>query len=238
MNVLVTGGSGGIGSIIVEKFVQEGDFVYFIDKDPKGAKLLTERFGHDKCQYQNVDVTKISDIRAFANSFDKNFELDYLITLAGRALENEWISFPMQELSEIHNSVNVNLLGHINVIHEFYKYLRNGSAVVMVSSINAIGNYGLPGYSASKAGLYGFMNAVVNEFGRDGIRINTISPGTVVTEATQKEPKDFGELLKGTAIGRFATPIDIANVAYELCHTFVSITGQNLIVDSGQSKMH
>ena len=88
-------------------------------------------------------------------------------------------------------------------------------------------------------GSGGIGSAIVDELfkiGKENIRINSISPGTVVTEATEKEPKDFTELLKGTAINSFATKEEIAKTVKFVLETH-GITGQNIIVDSGQSSI-
>ena len=240
-NVLITGGAGGIGSEIVKKFVSEGYFVYLIDTDENNAQKLINQIGKDNCEFLKLDVTNIAEIQNYCSTLKKSFKLNYIVTLAGRALENEWKPFEEQKLTEINNSINLNLFGHINIVHNFLPYIKSADgdkAVLMISSINATDAFGLPAYSASKSGLYGFKNALTYEFGKLGIRINTLSPGTVVTEATQKEPKDFTSLLKGTALNEFATSKDIAEVAYHMCNTFNTLTGQDIVVDAGQTKMH
>lgn len=240
-NVLITGGAGGIGKEIVKKFITEDYHVYLIDVDNYNAEILLKELGYEKCTYINLDVTNIDSLKQYCSNLDKSFTLNHIITLAGRALPNEWIKFENQNINEIKDSIILNLFGHLNTIHAFYPFLKKSTkdkSVVMISSINAISNFDLPGYSAPKSGLYGFMNAVVKEFGTDGIRINVVSPGTVVTPATLKEPKDFGELLKGTALGHFTTSTDVSKLVFEICNTFCSITGQNFIIDAGQAKMH
>jgi NAD(P)-dependent dehydrogenase (short-subunit alcohol dehydrogenase family) len=69
-----------------------------------------------------------------------------------------------------------------------------------------------------------------------GIRINTVSPGTVITEATEKEPKNFEELLKGSPLNKFATIENVADVTFALCDTFDGITGEDIVIDCGQIK--
>jgi len=240
-NVLVTGGAGGIGSEIVKKFTENNYFVYFIDIDENNANKLVNKIGPEKCAFIKLDLTNVSEIQNFCKKLKKSFCINHIITLAGRALPNEWKPFEQQELEEISKSVQLNLLSHINTVHCFMPYLKNtkgDKSVLMVSSINATDCFGLPAYSASKSGLYGFMNATVSEFGSLGIRINVLSPGTVVTEATKQEPKDFSKLLKGTALNKFATSQDVANMAYQICNTFSTLTGQNQVLDAGQTKMH
>lgn len=240
-NVLITGGAGGIGSEIVKAFVANGYFALVVDADEANGKKLVEQCGAEQCRVVNLDVTDFAAMEQFAASLGENFALDHIVTLAGRALEDEWIGFESQPMEMLERSVKVNLLGHIGAVHAFLPCLKRtegDKSVLMIATINALTNFGLPGYSAAKAGLLGFVNATVGEFGKMGIRINTISPGTVVTEATLAEPKDYGALLKTTAINRFATAEEVAKMAFAVCDTFVSVTGQNYIIDAGQTKMH
>lgn len=240
-NVMISGGAGGIGIELVKIFVGNQYHVYMIDIDEKNAKNVVNIVGEENCTFIKLDVTDISAIKRICEKFDSSFTLKHIITLAGRALDSEWTNFENQSLENIGESVKLNLLGHINVIRAFLPYLReekDDKSILMLSSINAIGSFGLPTYSAAKAGLYGFANALTKELGELSIRINTLSPGTVVTEATQKEPKNFDTLLQGTALGRFATPQDVAEVAYQMCTSFVNMTGQNVVLDAGQSKIH
>ena len=236
-NVLITGGAGGIGSEIVKRFIEGGFFVHVIDIDTKGAKELLTTFGKDNINVINVDVTDESALKNYVLSL-KDFSIEHIITVAGRALCDEWKGFLNLGLDSVKKSVELNLLGHLNVIHEFAPFLTktsNNKSVLMISSINALGGFGLPAYSAAKAGLVGFMNATAFEFGDLGIRINVLSPGTIVTEATKKEPKDFGSLLNGTAINKFATADEVADLSFRICNDFTSVTGQNFIIDAGQS---
>lgn len=240
-NVLITGGAGGIGSEIVKKFAEKGYYVYFVDTDQNNANKLIKKVGKDKCEFLKLDVTNVEEIKNYCKNLKKSFKLNHIITLAGRALENEWKPFEQQTLEDMQSSINLNLMGHINIIHCFLPYLKNAKgdkSILMISSINATDCFGLPAYSASKSGLYGFKNATTHEFGQMGIRINTLSPGTVITEATQKEPKDFTSLLKGSALNKFATSAQVADLSYHICNTFATMTGQDCVLDAGQTKMH
>ncbi len=240
-NVLVTGGAGGIGSSISKTFIDHGCFVYILDTDTERSAQLVDQYGADHCCAINLDVTEAKSIQDYCASLGEDFTRNHIVTLAGRALDGEWLPFQEQTLDTAERSVKLNLLGHINVIHSFLPFLRKGEgerSIVMVSSINAVENFGLPVYSAAKSGLYGFMNGIVGELGKDGIRINTISPGTVITPATETEPKDFDKLLEGAALDRFATAEDIASAVFSVCTVFRSMTGQNLIIDAGQIITH
>lgn len=240
-NVLVTGGAGGIGSSIVKAFIKSGYFVYIVDTDVNGSKELVAQCGKEHCCAANLDVTDTDAIKNFIASLGDNITFNHIVTLAGRALEGEWLPFGEQSLQTVEKSVKLNLLGHINIIHAFLPLLKKADgdrSILMISTINASQNFGLPAYSAAKSGLYGLMNGIVGELGEMGIRINTVSPGTVLSPATEKEPKNFDKLLKTTAINKFATSDEVADVVVSVCDRFISITGQNIIIDAGQSKTH
>lgn len=234
-NVLITGGAGGIGSAIAQLLCSKGYGVIVLDNNNKNINDLQKL--HKGISCYNVDVTNISQLKECYNEISKKCIIDHIVCLAGRALEDEWKSFEEQDLNEIHKSIEVNLLGHINVIHSFLpliKKSKNNKTITLISSINAFSDFGLPAYSASKSGMYGLVKCLCSEFGRYNIRINSISPGTIVTPATEKEPKDFEKLLRSTAIGHFATKEDVADMVSFIINNN-GITGQNFVIDAGQS---
>lgn len=188
-------------------------------------------------KYIKCDVSEITDIRNLIdqNIIPKNY--NHIVTLAGSAIKNEWNSFEDVKIEDIKKSIDINLMGHVNVIHEFYPYMKNlngQKSITMISSINSFASYGLAGYSAAKSGLNGFMYAIAQELSRYNIRINIVSPGTVVSNLSLNEDKKDWEILKkGTMLNHFTSPEDIAKTILMLS-TNNSITGQNIIVDSGQ----
>ena len=222
MNVLISGGAGGIGSAISKKFLSMGFTVHSIDIQDVN---LGERFINHK-----VDVLDIKQLLKLKEEL-KGMRFCHIITLAGRALDDEWKDFSDSNYETIEGSINLNLVGHLNVIRAFADQL--DKSIVLISSINAYGGFGLPIYSAAKAGLIGFAKASKEEFLKKGIRINVVAPGTIITPATEKEPKDFSELLKGTKSGRFATKEEVADLVFELCENSDE-TGQVKIIDEGQ----
>lgn len=224
---MITGGSGGIGSEISRKFIDEGYDVYSID-------LQTIELGAH-FHNETVDVTDIEQLLEIKKRLD-GIRFDHIITLAGRALEGEWVDFPYISVDVIGKSINLNITGHLNIINIFYDTLSDNfnRSFVTISSINAFGGFGLPVYSSAKAGLIGFTKAVYSQMAQDGIRINTVCPGTVVTEATKLEPKDFELLLKFTNSGRFVTAKEVAYAVYSLCEIKTDCNGEILILDEGQ----
>lgn len=237
-NVIITGGVGGIGGAITEKFIQNGFYVVALDIDDERGALLTQQYGNSKFRYIHVDVTDVAAVQKAAQGFSA---VNHIVTLAGRALDGEWGGLSAMTAQSVRASIDINLFGHINVVHAFLSALENGEGektVTVISSINNAGGFGLPVYSAAKAGLVGFVKSVAMELGKKGIRVNVVSPGTVRTEMTLKEPKDFSELLRGTALGKFADKKDVATLVYALSEEFVTVTGQEFVIDAGQTVVH
>jgi NAD(P)-dependent dehydrogenase (short-subunit alcohol dehydrogenase family) len=108
-------------------------------------------------------------------------------------------------------------------------------SITLVSSINAIKGYGLPAYSAAKAGMIGLVKGSVVELGRQNIRINAVLPGTVITPRTSKQPKDFEALKQGTALNRLTNSVEVSKAVAFVAIEAISMTGQELILDCGQS---
>lgn len=234
-NVLVTGGVGGIGGAITDKFIAKGFRVTAFDVDDERGAEFCARYGKDKFRYVKADVT---DEKAVAAAVKDIESVNHVITLAGRAYGDEWKGFSGMSLGSVRGSIELNLFGHLNVIYACLPILEKSGgerSVTVVSSINRSGGFGLPVYSAAKAGLVGFVRTVAAELGGKGIRINAVSPGTIPTEMTLKEPKDFGALLKTTALGKFAQKEDVAALVYSLSEEFVTVTGQELVIDAGQT---
>jgi meso-butanediol dehydrogenase / (S,S)-butanediol dehydrogenase / diacetyl reductase len=107
--------------------------------------------------------------------------------------------------------------------------LQPGSAIVAVTSTNAtLASPGLPGYAAAKSGLEGLVRQLAFEYGRDGIRVNSVSPAAI----------DAGEprTAEGYPLGRHGTPEEVAQAVYFLGSDSASfITGVTLLVDGGLS---
>ncbi len=240
--VLVVGGAGGIGQSIIRLMLEYGYEVLCLDRNGENIQDAAQKFpgvSFEQCDILDIDnLIAIRENMERTQGLDKDFSLDHIVCLAGGATEGEWIPFDEQDVNEITNSIKINLFGCINIMHTFLPLLEKSPnrkrSIVLVSSINALRSFGLPGYSAAKAGRIGLVNALSGELGDRSIRINALSPGTVPTPRTQTEPKDFEALLKTTLLNRFATTDNVAEGVLMLLEN-EGITAQNLIIDAGQS---
>lgn len=236
--VLITGGDGNIARHIVQKYLDNNCRVIAADIR---EKTVEEKFEvNENYEYYKVDVTNIEELQELYNRISKKYgRITHLISAAGMPMPTEIDGLETATFEEINKSISLNLASHIYITKIFLPLLKNkenNKSIILVSSVNAMKTFNLPVYSAAKAGIYGFMKSIVKEIGKENIRINVISPGTVPTPADLASNGDFYNFRYKDmlALNDFTKPQDIADAAFSLTHIMKAVTGQNLVVDSGQ----
>lgn len=237
--IVITGGNGNIAQSIIRKYLRKERKVIALDL----AKNTTneEWIGNSNYEYYQVDVTKIEELKEVYHKIEeKEKKITHLISAAGSPMSTEIEGIEQATFEDIEKSVKLNLTSHIYLTKIFLPLLEKESqknkTITMISSINALRTFNLPIYSAAKSGIYGFMNAIVKELGKKDIRINVVSPGTVPTPEDLASGTEFYNYRYKSmlALKEFTKPEDIADAIYSLTHTMKAVTGQNLVVDSGQ----
>lgn len=171
--------------------------------------------------------------------------LAHVIGIAGGALDAEpaMQADPASLPADVFRaSLEANLTTQFLVLRAALPWLRDDStrdrSVTFTSSFNALTGCGMPAYSAAKAGLIGMMHALATPLGAEGIRVNVVAPGTVRTPRTERiwehDPDHFVRLQAGTALGRLATPDDVARTFLAVVTLLTHVTGQVIVVDGGQ----
>ncbi len=237
-NVVVTGGSRGIGAAMVRRFAQEGATVHFTYRSGKErAEALQQELGDSVFPYQ-VDVSDAASVQAFAEQvLERSLTVDVLVNNAG--ITRDTLLLRMQD-EDWQNVLDTNLTGAFRITRAFLPAMlrQRRGCILLVSSIVAFGgNVGQSNYAASKAGLIGFGRSLAKEVGKRNIRVNIIAPGYVETDMTavlssgQKE-----SLLDNIPLGRVAQPDEIAAVAAFLGSDDARyMTGAVVVVDGGLS---
>lgn len=235
---LITGGSGGIGRSVVRRFLKNGDKVIVLDlKEIEDKKILS----HENFYYMKVDVTDVLQIQKTKDVIEKRYgHIDNIIGMAGINMKSEIGGMDTITIEDIDKSIKLNLNSHIYVVKIFLDLLKKDKTdkktITMISSINSICDYGLPAYSAAKSGIYGFMKSITKPMGSLGIRVNTISLGTVPHSNDVIEDNDyFLSKIDKLATKEFVKPRDVADTIYCLTYEMKGIIGQNIILDMGQS---
>lgn len=227
---IVTGASRGIGAAIAESLRDAGVTVFGLSRTATAPAGVTPV----ACDLANVDA--IPD--AVRRICDQSGTLGILVNAAG-------ITFPpavdeKAELARFRQTLDVDLVAAYATCLAARPYLkRSGKAsIINVTSINAkLGFPDNPGYVAAKAGLAGLTRALAVDFASDGIRVNSVAPGYVHTQMTEKSfanPVANEQRRRQTALGRWGEPKEIASVvAFLASDAAAYVTGQELFVDGG-----
>lgn len=240
-SVLITGGSGGIGTALCVAFAQAGYNVAIhshskLDKAENLAGIINKSYGVDTLAVQ-ADVADRKSVNEMFDVIDSTFgKIDVLVNNAGIAQQKLFTDITADEWK---NMIGINLDGVFNCTQEALKryMIKNHSGVILnISSMwGQVGASCEAHYSAAKAGVIGLTKALAKEVGLSGIRVNCICPGVVMTDMMKNfDEQTINELKEETPLNTLGTPKDIADSAIFLCSDKAKfITGQVLGVNGG-----
>ena len=234
-NILVIGGSSGIGRGIAESFIKYNANVCITgtrssinDYD----EVISESIG--KCEYRKLDLSNHDNLSALDLPFEN---LDHLICSQG-IVAYKRKEFEMDTFNKV---VDLNLNSIMASCSYFHQKLAssNGSIIIIGSGASYHSVKGNPAYSASKGGLLTLIKTLGEAWAEDSIRVNGIAPGfvaTKLTSVTYENEKRYEDTLKRIPLKRWGTPEDMGELACFLCSSLASyITGQMITVDGGMS---
>ena len=238
--VLVTGAAGGIGRVLVYRFVSSGDTVLAQDRFESGLdQVVTECGGLTGKVYKIVvDLTDATAVfEKIGAAVAVHGTIDILVANAGATSLS---TIRKTTIESWHHDVDINLNGTMHSVQAVLEGMipKKKGNIVVIGSVNALIALGHPAYSAAKAGLISYVKSLATELGPVGVRANIILPGTVRTpiwqERVNKDPALFDQLIKWYPLGRLVEPNDIANAALFLASdAAAAITGAVLPVDCG-----
>ena len=238
---LVTGGGSGIGEACARRFALGGAKVVVVDLNPKGAERVvkTIRDAGGVADLVQADVSDPASVGAMVQFAIKTFgRLDIAVNNAGIGGEAK----PIGELSPESwlNVIKVNLNGVFYCMHaEIPAMLEHGGAIVNMSSVlGSVGFATSSAYVSAKHALLGLTKTAALEYGSQGIRINAVGPGFIVTpllEANLDAPTTQA-LANMHALKRLGQPGEVAALVCFLASDDASfITGSYHLVDGGYS---
>jgi NAD(P)-dependent dehydrogenase (short-subunit alcohol dehydrogenase family) len=239
-NILITGGSNGIGLASARAFHNEGANVAICGLDEQRLKDAATSIGADTVALQ-ADVSRISDLdNLFAELLQRGFtQLDAIFVNAGVSQFEPLVSVTEETFD---NMVGVNLKGAFFTVQKALPLLRPGSSVVLDASV--VARKGWPGctvVSAMKAGLVSLAKTMSAELLESkGIRVNSLSPGPTDTAMFGRIPgEETGDSVKdmhraNNPSRRIATPEEIAHLAVYLVSDESSyVVGADFAIDGG-----
>jgi NAD(P)-dependent dehydrogenase (short-subunit alcohol dehydrogenase family) len=238
--VFVTGGASGIGEAIVRRFAAAGSKVGFVDIAAEPGRTLEAdlKLAQTEAAFHCCDVT---DVRALQAAVRKTSEalgpISVLVNNAGHDDRHDWQCVTPEYWD---GRIAVNLR------HMFFAAqaaapdmisLGSGSIINLGSITWMLGQGGMVGYSAAKAAVHGMTRSLARDLGKHGIRVNTVSPGWVLTQRQMEKwlsPEADAARQSGQALKGWVMPDDVARlVLFLAADDSAMITSQNYIVDGG-----
>lgn len=210
MRVLITGASSGIGKYCVSLFMHMGYEVIGLDIKPQTI---------DGYKHYIADISKKETLPDISG-------VDYLINNAG--------------VQASVDDIDVNLKGTINVT-EKYGIHEGIKSILFVASASAHTGAEFPYYSASKGGMLAYMRNVALRVAKYGATCNSISPGGVKTELNKpvmEDEKLWADIMAVTPLKRWAEPEEIASWIYFLTTINKSCTGEDILIDNGETHLN
>lgn len=234
--LVVTGGASGIGAACARLFAARGARVVVADRNAEGAHAVARELGGSAYA---VDIGKPDDIAAFAAKVHAEFGVvDGVLACAG-AMPGGVV--PVEQGDDRWDQFfDVNVRGtYLTALHFGGAMARRGrGSIVAIASTTGHRSTPLHAYGTSKAAVLQLVRNLAAEWGRSGVRINSISPGYVLSEGLQasidRGDRDLGRITESSALGRLIAPDEIARAtAFLLSDEASAVTGIDLPVDAG-----
>lgn len=240
--VVITGAAAGIGQASAYAFAEDGYRVVLVDRERHALQARVDEIagaaGH---------VCDVSDpmqvARTFASIGVSHGRIDALHANAG---VSTYCSFEDISVDELRSQTDINLLSHLYCAREALPLLSIPESSTIIFTASVQGYLTLPGcvpYAAAKAGLMAAARALAVELGGRGIRVNSVSPGTIDTPMFRRDligmdrdqVDDFFERVNNAnALGRIGEAREVAELVVFLCSDRATyITGEDVVVDGG-----
>lgn len=227
-NVVITGGSRGIGAAAVELFAAKGHRVSFLyEKNHDAARAVSQKTGAAAmcCDVANAAAVK----EAFAAIAD----VDILICNAGICYTGLLSQMPEDQWDRIFD-VNVKGIYHcVNAAMPSFLQKQKGCVITVSSMWGQVGASCEAAYSATKGAVIALTKALAQELGPCGVRVNCVAPGVILTDMCANVQQEIlDQMAQDAPVGRNGTPMDVAR-AMEYLTEAEFITGQVLGVNGG-----
>ena len=233
--VFITGASGGIGSAICDKFLEQDFCLVLTSSSAEKIEKLKKIYGSNHYYYQ-VNLSSSDNLQNCLEKISQDHkDITVIINNAGKTHDNLIFRMKSEQWSEV---IQTNLNSNYQIIKSLLPNMlsnKYGKIIGISSIVGSTGNAGQANYVASKSGLVGLYKSIAIEVARRNINVNVVSPGFISTSMTEKLNNDQkNNYLSRIPMMRFGNPEDVANLVYFLSIDESSyITGQNFHINGG-----
>ena len=230
--VVGAAGAGNMGQVIAERFAREGARVLVAGRHEAELRRFAAAIGGD---WAVADITRRDDSFALAETAQARFgAVDILVNAVG---VNLLTPFEKTAEADLRRITDAHFIGPFMLFQAMLPVLARGGSLIQISSATAtIMLNDHAAYMGTKAGADHVIRCIAHEFGAEGVRANSISPGltdTPMTSDAKQVPGLFDAFLAGYPLGRIGTSDDIAAAAVFLASDECFMTGENLQVNGG-----
>ncbi len=228
MNVVITGGSRGIGAAAVAAFARRGDTVWFLyEKEHDTARAVARQTG------ATAICCDVADSTAVKQAFGEIPDVDILVCNAGISYTGLMSMLPEQQWDRIF-AVNVKgIYNCVNAAMRSFLSKQSGCIITVSSMWGQVGASCEAAYSATKGAVIALTQALAKELGPSGIRVNSVAPGVILTDmCAAVDPDILSDMAADAPVGRNGTPEDVAQAMLYLADAHF-VTGQVLPVNGG-----
>ena len=247
---IITGASGGMGSVAALEFAKEGAKalgIHYSSSEAKAVEVVNKikELGSNAIQLK-ADVSKAFEVKAMFEKFVAKFKrIDIVVAFAGYPNNKEmWFTDPLDFSDEdLEKPWNIDLKGSYHCLRYVVPYMRRQKygKIILISSTSGVegDEMGLP-FTIAKAGIRIMVKSLAPMLAKSNISLNAIAPGSIATETNLKSytKNAVDDFTKNIPIGRFGKPEEIAKVAAFMASDNSSfITGQTIVVDGGEVRL-
>jgi len=233
-NVIITGGSAGIGLATAKTFIEKGAQVLITGRNTDSLQATSIDINSPNLKTLASDISKLTDIstleKAVAESGNK---VDVLVLNAGIAKQ-----YSIEDTTEevFDDLFNINVKGLFFTLQKLIPHLSEGASVILISSGVSVSGYAQMGaYAATKSAVDAIARTAATELADRKIRVNVVAPGLTDTPMNQQTPEDIKNAIAAAVpLKRIGEAEEIANAIVFLASSGASyISGSYLAVDGG-----
>lgn len=237
--MVVTGAASGIGLASVELLLEQGAYVLALDNNAEKLASLADQFKScgERLATELLDITDEARIGPLLQTYHAQRPVGGLVNSAGFGRD---VSFLDTDSALLRATFEVNVLAAFSISREAALLMREHKqgAIVHIASVSGlVGNRGRAAYGITKAGLINLTQVMANELAQEGIRVNCVCPGPIMTPlAMQVHTEQVQETWKSAVpMHRYGTPHEVAQAICFLLDTEKTsyMTGQIISVDGG-----